>query len=168
MPLAPAAVRLAFAAVFAFAAAGFGYRAFGETGPDFTPPPAARGGYGDQRVVYHLAESGGLFGRRHRQRLANMENHRAATATGRLDLVVVMNGDGVDLLVAARGDADLARRIDALKAAGVRFLICRNTLIGRHLDWTRDLHGVAPDDIVDAGVAEIARLEGGGYAYLRP
>lgn len=130
-------------------------------------PPVVQD-FGHQKVIYHLTESGGYLGGKHRNWLTNMENHFAALAPGGLDLVVVMNGDGVDLLSHAKSDTALASRIDALKARGARFLVCRNTLVSRGIDPSQDLYGVARTDLIGAGVAEIALLEGQGYGYLKP
>jgi intracellular sulfur oxidation DsrE/DsrF family protein len=132
-----------------------------------TVPPVAQD-FGHQKVVYHLSESGGYSGAKHVGWLGNMENHYRALAPGALDLVVVVNGDGIDLLTHALTEPDLARRIDGLKAKGARFLICRNTLIGRGLDPDKDLYGVAREDLIGAGVAEVALLQREGYAYLKP
>lgn len=130
-------------------------------------PPVSQD-FGHQKVVYHISESGGYSGSKHIGWLGNMENHYRALSPGALDLVVVMNGEGIDLLTHALTDADLARRIDGLKAKGARFLICRNTLIGRGLDPDKDLYGVAREDLIGAGVAEVALLQREGYAYLKP
>jgi intracellular sulfur oxidation DsrE/DsrF family protein len=81
--------------------------------------------FGHQKVIYHLTEGGGYLGQKHRNWLGNMENHFAALKPGELELVVIMNGDGVDLLSAAKTDEKLAARIDALKAKGARFQIGR-------------------------------------------
>ncbi len=124
--------------------------------------------FGDQKVIYHLSESGGYLGGKHRSWLSNMENHYAALEPGGLDLVVVMNGDGVDLLSHAATDTSLARRIDALKARGAKFLVCRNTLISRGIDPVQDLYGLRTEDLIGAGVAQIALLERQGYGYLKP
>ena len=67
----------------------------------------------------------------------------------------------------ANDDRDLAGRIDALKGLGVRFLICKNTLTERKIDW-HGLHGVKEDDIVPSGVAELARLQSLGFTYIHP
>lgn len=121
--------------------------------------------YRSQKAVYHLTTDGGWFGRAHRNHLQSMENHLAAVPD--LTLAVVLQGDGVSLLQDARHDAALGARIDRLRAKGVRFLICRNTLSGRHIGLEA-LEGARPQDVVGAGVAEVARLQMDGYAYLRP
>lgn len=124
--------------------------------------------FGHQKVIYHLTESGGYLGQKYRNWLNNMENHYAALKPGELELVVIMNGDGVDLLSAAASDEKLARRIDDLKAKGARFLVCRNTLISRGIDPQKDLYGVRTEDLIGAGVAQIALLERQGFGYLKP
>jgi intracellular sulfur oxidation DsrE/DsrF family protein len=124
--------------------------------------------FGHQKVIYHLTEGGGYLGQKHRNWVGNMENHFAALQPGELELVVVMNGDGVDLLTAAKGDEKLAGRIAALKAKGARFLVCRNTLISRGLDPQKDLYDVRTEDLIGAGVAQIALLERQGFGYLKP
>ena len=124
--------------------------------------------FGHQKVIYHLTEGGGYLGQKHRNWLGNMENHFAALKPGELELVVIMNGDGVDLLSHARTDEKLAARVDALKAKGARFLVCRNTLISRGIDPRTDLHGVETADLIGAGVAQIALLERQGFGYLKP
>ena len=123
--------------------------------------------FGHQKVIYHLSEAGGYLGHKHRGWLGNMENHFAALDPGQLELVVVMNGDGVDLLTHAASDEALARRIDALKAKGTRFLVCRNTLISRGIEPSA-LYGLATEDLIGAGVAQIALLERQGFGYLKP
>ena len=54
---------------------------------------------------------------------------------------------------------------DAMKAMGVSFLICANTLRERKIDWHK-LYGVKEEDIVPSGVAELARLQGMGFVYV--
>ena len=67
----------------------------------------------------------------------------------------------------AKTDSALRSEVDALRAKGVSFLICRNTLNGMGLH-AEDLYGVRPQDVVPSGVAEIARLQGLGFVYLHP
>lgn len=130
--------------------------------------PKVEQDFGRQKVVYHLTEDGGRGGAKHTSWLGNMENHYAALAPGALELAVVINGDGIELLIHAKQDPALAVRIDRLKAKGTRFYVCRNTLVGRGLDPETDLYGVTRADLIGAGVAEIALLQREGYAYLKP
>jgi intracellular sulfur oxidation DsrE/DsrF family protein len=98
--------------------------------------------------------------------LGSIKNHIDAVGQGHVEIRVVDFGDGVDLLRMAVTDRDIAGRVDALRAQGVRFLVCANTLRGRNIDW-HTLYGLKQDDIVPSGVAEIARLQGLGFVYLR-
>jgi intracellular sulfur oxidation DsrE/DsrF family protein len=41
-------------------------------------------------------------------------------------------------------------------------------LRGKQVDPANDLYDVDEQDIVASGVAEIARLQGQGFAYIRP
>ena len=92
--------------------------------------------------------------------------HIAAT-DGQVEIRVVNFASGVTLFQMAKTDTDLRNEIDTLRAKGVRFLICRNTLNGMGLH-AEDLYGVRPDDVVPSGVAEIARLQGLGFVYIHP
>lgn len=51
--------------------------------------------------------------------------------------------------------------------AGVRFLVCANTLRERKINRST-LHGMGEDNLVPSGVAELARLQGMGFAYIHP
>ena len=158
---------VAVAALAAIVAVG-GWEAWRVVGPKpKVDVPKVVTDFGHQKVIYHLTEGGGYLGQKHRGWVGNMENHYAALQPGELELVVVMNGDGIDLLTAAKSDEKLAARIDALKAKGARFLVCRNTLISRGIE-PRDLHGVRTEDLIGAGVAQIALLERQGFGYLKP
>lgn len=125
---------------------------------------AAAGEYADQKVVYH--NSGGDAGYFARF-LGNVSNHIEAVGEDHVRILVVDHGDGLDLFDAMEADPRIAKRVEALRGKGVRFLICDKTLEARQIDW-RTLPGVRQDDIVPSGVAEIAKLEGEGYAYIHP
>ncbi len=134
-------------------------------------PPSPLGiefpAYEPQKVIYHVMSGSDWFGKEHRHRLKILSNHVAALPPGSSDIRVVLQGDGVDLLIAARKNDGLASQIDRLKKAGVRFLVCANTMGARKLDAGRDLYSVAREDFVKAGVAEAARLQGAGYVYMK-
>lgn len=149
-------------------AGGGALQAYGRSTRVVELPPEPDTSFGDQKVVYHLVEDGGFMNRRAKRWLTNMENHRASMGVDSLDQVVVMNGDGLDLLTAAQSDPAIAARIDALKKAGTKFLICRKSLASRRLDWRRDLYGVRPEDVVVSAMPTLAALERQGYSYVRP
>lgn len=124
--------------------------------------------YEPQKVIYHLSENAGLRDGRYRHLLQVAGNHVAAVGKEWLDLRIVLQSEGVDLLERARHNPDLSRKIDKLRADGVRFLICRNTLVARGIDPDRDLYGVKREDIIRAGVGEIAALQAQGFVYMKP
>ena len=126
---------------------------------------ATAGDYGKQKVVYHINYDDQ---KRLNGTLRNIQNHINAVGKENLDLRVVLHGKGVTLLVYAKDDLVLQEKIDNLKAQGIKFNICANTLRGRKLDYKKDLFEVTEQDIVPSGVAEIAALEAKGYVYLKP
>lgn len=127
-------------------------------------PMALAGDYADQKVVYH--NSGGDEGYFTRF-LGNISNHIEAVGADHVQILVVDHGNGLDLFQAMENDPKIAKRVEVLREKGVRFLICRKTQEAREIDW-RTLPGVQEADIVPSGVAEIAKLEGEGFAYIHP
>lgn len=166
---AAACVPILLAAAAGFAAAPYAMRLASVSAP---PPDWVmaqdREPYAPQKVIYHVDEGGGFFNRRFKRLLQVADNHVRAVGPGRIDLRIVLQGDGVDLLAWAREDEDARRAVDALRAKGVRFEICRNTLIQRRIDPDARLHKVARADVVTAAVGEIGALEQKGFVYIRP
>ena len=134
----------------------------------FGGPAQATERYGKQKVVYHINYNGGEKNRRYRGALRNIQNHINAVGADNLELKVVLHGNGVNLLKEALKDDGLKTRITALKSQNVSFLVCANTLRGRKIDYEKDLFDVFKEDIVPSGVAELARLQLMGYAYIKP
>ena len=132
------------------------------------PATAQDAGYEPQKVVYHLNETGGEDGSGYKSALGNIGNHIAAVGADKLDLRVVMHGDGLDLLAKAKDNQQLQGLIAGLKTDGVKFLVCNNTLVGRKIDPDTDLFDVWPEDIVPSGVAELGKLQMEGFAYIKP
>lgn len=100
--------------------------------------------------------------------LGNLRNHVDAGGKDHVEIRVASLGDGLALFqAAALEDKELAGRIDALKAAGLRFLVCADTLRERKIGRSA-LYGVGEDDVVPSGVAELARRQGMGFAYIHP
>jgi hypothetical protein len=126
---------------------------------------APAGYYADQKVVYHNGGGGPDGAAYFKRLLANLRNHVEAVGKAHVEIRVVSLGDGVGLFQSAANDKELAGRIDALKGMGVRFLVCANTLRERKIDRTT-LYGVGEDELVPSGVAELARLQGMGFAYI--
>ena len=151
------AVCAAFAVLFA-AALGLSVSAAPET---------AKSHYAPQKVVYHNNGRGKDSAAYFKSLLKNLRNHVDAVGAERVQVRVVNHGDGIGLLQIATTDPEIAKKIDALRADGVRFLVCRNTLEGRNIDW-RTLYGVKEGDIVLSGMAELVRLQQQGFHYVHP
>jgi len=152
------------------AAGGFAYAVTSDTHAPLRPdkmPPMPTTAYAPQKVVYHVNQGNGFMGHDHLYRLGVMQNHVNALGAGKLDLRVVVQGTGLSLLSDAKKDPAIAARIDKLRSQGVRFLICRNTMIGRNMRMS-DLYGAKPEDVVIAGVAEVASLAQQGFVMLKP
>ncbi|MFN9806553.1 MAG: DsrE family protein [Betaproteobacteria bacterium] len=125
--------------------------------------PAAQSASAPVRVVYHMT-----LGLDEAQRgMGNVRNHLAADPAARI--VVVGNGNGIEFMLDGAKDRNgnpFDVSVQELKARGVEFRLCNNTLVQRKIDRARV---VAEADIVPSGVAEAARLQAReGFVYLRP
>ena len=147
-----------FAALFAAVLMTVGWSA-----GDVNAAPA--GYYQDQKVVYHN-DGGGPDNAAYFKRMLNsIKNHIEAVGKDHIEIRVVDHSAGVDFFQIAQTDKFLAGQIDYLRAQGIRFLICANTLKERQIDW-HTLYGIKEDDIVPSGAAELARLQGMGFVYI--
>ncbi len=129
------------------------------------------------RVVYHINDSDPAH---QAYALHTVQNHIDAEGADHLDIRVVLHGDGLSMLLLpealghlksfprANADGQMIAWVDILKDQGVRFEVCGATLRRRGVDVDSDLYGVEPEDIVDSGVAELARLQQRGYIYIKP
>lgn len=130
-----------------------------------TAQAAPPGYFKDQKVVYYndggYPDNTAYF----KMMLTNIRNNIEAVGKGHIQVRVVDLGAGVDLFITTNTNPDLASRIDALKAEGVKFLICNNALKGRKID-SHTLYGVKESDIVPSGVAELIRLQQMGFFYI--
>jgi hypothetical protein len=138
-------------------------------------PVFAEGGYEKQKVVYHVNYYGP---KQQAGALRNVQNHINAVGAENLDLSVVLHGNGLAMLLypdalsdtkmkEANADDQMQARIAGLKQQGVEFKICANTLKGRNVEMD-DLYDVSESDIVPSGVAELSKLQGQGYTYIKP
>ncbi|MCB1728537.1 MAG: DsrE family protein [Gammaproteobacteria bacterium] len=130
-----------------------------------------------QKVVYHINEDDP---KQQTGALRNIQNLINAVGKDNLDLRVVMHGNGVSLVLLpdalgrvkgfknANADPQMQAAIDALKGQGVAFKVCNNTLTNRKVNRDEDLYMVGAADIVPRGVAELAILQGQGFAYIKP
>lgn len=137
----------------------------------------ADNGYAKQKVVYHINYDNP---KKQAGALRNIQNHINAVGAENLDLKVVLHGNGLALLLEpdalsrvpkfkkANADDQMAAKIDGLKSQGVTFNVCANTVRGRKVNLETDLYDVEKADIVPSGVAELAKLQGQGYVYIKP
>jgi intracellular sulfur oxidation DsrE/DsrF family protein len=128
-----------------------------------------------QKVIYHI---NGGEAQQQAAAMGNIRNHINALGAENLDIKVVMHGDGLSLVLlpehqgktkmkSANADQNMQARIDGLKADGVQFQVCANTLKGR--DIPKDaLYSVAEEDIIPSGVAQLSILQVQGYTYIKP
>ncbi|WP_018076520.1 DsrE family protein [Thiobacillus denitrificans] len=116
----------------------------------------------EEKVVYHLNDSENAM-----VALRNVRNHLNASKDAHI--AVVAHGKGIDFLLAGAQDKNgnpYEPAVQELKAKGVDFRVCNNTLKSRKLDAS----AVIPEaTVVASGVAEIGRLQAReGYVYLKP
>ena len=117
------------------------------------------------KVVYHLNSKDVET---QKDVLRNAQNHLSATGKDNTDLRIVMHAGGVQLMKNALKDPEIKSSVDNLKLQGVSFNICQKTLERGKIDYKNDLYDVSAKDLVPSGVAEIAILQGKGYAYVKP
>ncbi len=114
------------------------------------------------KVVYHFDNTvaQGLKG------LRNVRNHLDTDPTAKI--IVVTHAEGVDMLMegakAANG-TEYAPLVSALKSRGVGFEVCEITLKNRNLKKDQFIQEA---DFTPSGVVRIAKLQGQGYAYIKP
>ena len=133
--------------------------------------------YGKQKVVYHINYDDP---KKQAGALRNIQNHINAVGAENLDLKVVLHGNGLALLLEpdsldklkkfkhANANDKMTAKVTDLKGQGVDFHVCANTVRGRKVDVETDLYDVDKADIVPSGVAEVAKLQQEGYAYIKP
>lgn len=125
--------------------------------------------YGKHKVVYHLNGPGGEGDRAYAQALGNIKNHITAVGADKIEVKVVMHGDGLGILRSALTNKTLQGTVADLKSTyKVAFVVCKNTLVQRKIDPDKELFEVFPEDIVPSGVAELSHLQMQGYTYIKP
>lgn len=122
---------------------------------------AAPAAAAEEKVVYHVNDASVA-----RMAMNNVNNHLNAAPNAKI--VVVTHGKGIDFLLNDAKDdkGEFAPAVAALKAKGVDFRVCRNTLKARKLN---DDAVIMEAKVVPSGVAEIGKLQSQeGYVYLKP
>jgi hypothetical protein len=126
---------------------------------------ASMSGDSKQKVVYHINYNDEA---QLNAALGNVKNHIEAVGPDKIEVIVVMHGNGVDLLKIANTNLDMQQKVIGLKKEGVAFEVCNNTLVKKKINYKNDLFDVSQKDIVPSGVAEVANLQQKGYAYIKP
>lgn len=131
-------------------------------------PADASERYGKQKVVYHVNYPGGPDDKKWKGAMRNIQNHINAVGAENMDIKVVLHGNGVAMLAAAKTNEGLQGQILGLKGQDVNFHVCANTLKGKKISYENDLLDVYEEDIVPSGVAELSHLQLMGYTYIKP
>jgi uncharacterized protein len=118
--------------------------------------------WAQDRVVYHIDDvtTQGLKG------LRNIRNHLDTDPGAKI--TVVTHANGVDLLMEGAKDANggaFAGPVAALVARGVKFEVCEITLRNRNLKKEQFLQEA---DFTPSGVVRLTKLQGQGFAYIKP
>lgn len=145
-----------------FAAATLAFALAGPMAIVSLPAHAVEAAIVKEKVVYHVNDSANATAA-----LRNIKNHLDASPEAQI--VVVTHSKGIDFLLKdaqdEKGNA-YAENVDALKAKGVDFRVCNNTLVSRKIDSSSV---IAQANIVPSGVAEIGKLQSReGFVYLKP
>lgn len=115
-----------------------------------------------ENVVYHVNDSVNAG-----PAMKNIKNHMQANP--KANIVLVTHGKGIDFLLEGAADEKgnpYNISVQELKAKGVQFDVCNNTLVGRKIDPKT----VIPEAvIVPSGVAELSKLQSlEKYSYVKP
>lgn len=113
-------------------------------------------------VAYHIDDAGAQA----MKGLRSIRNHLDGDPSAKI--VVVTLGPGVDFLMRGYKDAnasDYAAQVQALKARGVTFDVCENTMKGRGLKKEQFIGEAV---YTPAGVIRLTKLQKQGYAYIKP
>jgi len=114
-----------------------------------------------QRVVYHVSES-----KKVSFVLGNISNHiDGVGGPGRVEIVVVVNGDGHNGFPESKASQEVATEVGLLQIQDAKFEMCGHTL---------DAYGTSLKDLVgdftrlnQGGVVRMVELQMQGFAYLR-
>ena len=118
--------------------------------------------WAQDKVVYHIDDTAaqGLKG------LRNIRNHLDTDPAAKI--TVVTHANGVDLLMEGAKDTTggpYAGPVAALVARGVKFEVCEITLKNRNLKKDGFIQEA---DFTPSGVVRLTKLQGQGFAYIKP
>lgn len=120
------------------------------------------------KVVYHFNSDDQKI---HKAGLINIQNHLDAVGKENVEIIAVLHGQGLTMLQKGKTEEDNFLRVENLKKQGVKFGVCNVTITKQNLNKDELFVGsskIKDSDIVPSGVAEIAKLQSEGYAYIKP
>lgn len=129
---------------------------------DYVAPNITHDPFMRQQVVYQMNTADVA---EQAQTMRYVKNHLATLGKDNGEIQVVVFGPGISLL--SSEDEKLNADISALRAQGVKFAVCNNTLKAKNIDF-HQLHQVTEQDIVPSGVVEVVFLQQRGFTYFRP
>jgi intracellular sulfur oxidation DsrE/DsrF family protein len=94
--------------------------------------------------------------------LNNTRNAQEDLGAANVEIEIVAYGPGINML---KSDSAVGSRIDEALKAGVKVVACQNTMRAFKLTAQDMLPAIG---YVPAGVTEIMKKQGEGWAYLRP
>lgn len=94
--------------------------------------------------------------------LNNAKNLQDDVGAANVEIELVAYGPGIGML---KLDAPVNSRVSEALKAGVKVMACENTMRNQKLERDDMLPGIG---YVPAGVTEIMKKQGEGWAYLRP
>lgn len=80
------------------------------------------------------------------------------------DVKILIHGPAIELMLAK--DKTKKEFLDKSQSKGIQFLVCHNTMKKKKIKL-KQLYKVKADDVVPAGLLELARLQQMGYSYIR-
>lgn len=109
------------------------------------------------KIVFHLATSDTLAHKALAKQVANVLDY---WKNAQIEVVVHNNGIGF----MKKNEAKTAKEIASLKARGVTFAVCENTLKQRKIDKSE----ILPEAVfVPVGIAELVLKQEEGWAYIK-
>ena len=122
------------------------------------PTPAHAAASTKYRTVFHVTENDP---KKWAQVLNNAHFTQGEFGAKNIDIVVVMNGGGIDMM---KLESPVAQRIEEAKEAGVKFHVCQQTMAAQKVT-KQDMLPQA--DYVPSGIADVIKLQRKGWLYVK-
>lgn len=112
------------------------------------------------KVLFHVSDNECW-----QRALMNIQNFLNDIGERGADVEVVANAGAVVAYYSDGGQLELTDQMARLSGIGVRFTACRNAVRAHSLDESLKPSFV---EVVNAGITEIVKKQGEGYAYIKP